>query len=170
MRHAAANVRRGLSRLDGCLARAAKRRGAGAINIIRIVAPTRKKAGKALDAFAIVTPNLGQNKKPAPIGHPFQGLDDDTDTQLRQTGASITMLPDFARRESYWNPLPPATPKTFIQYVLSNWSDALVAKSAANPARWRFLFFYEMAVSILPSKRSSRHETKPGGDKACRCF
>jgi hypothetical protein len=137
---------------------------AGGINVIRIVAQTRKKVGKALDVFAIVTPNLGQNKKPAPIGHPFQGLDDDTDTQLRQTGAVITVLPDFARRESYWNPVPPATPKTFVQYVLSNWSDALIAKSAANPARWRFLFFHEMAVyggDLMPVPSGAPPGTTP---------
>jgi len=33
-------------------------------------------------------------------------LDDNTDAKLRATKASITVLPDFSQRESFWNPLP----------------------------------------------------------------
>lgn len=113
--------------------------------IIKIVSDTRKKAGKSLTVFAIVSPNLGQNKG-VPVSSPFQGLDDDTDLRLRRTGAIISVLPEFSQRVSYWTPVPVSTPKTFLQYVLSNWSDALLAASAKNPARWRFLFFHEMAV------------------------
>jgi hypothetical protein len=140
---------------------------AGGINVIRTVAQARKKINKGLDVFAIVSPNLGANKKLAPgqaAGPPFRGLDDETDLMLRQTGASITVLPDFARRESYWNPLPPATSKTFVQYVLSNWSDALIAKSAANPSRWRFLFFHELAVyggDLVPAPSGAPGGTPP---------
>ncbi|MGH8551424.1 MAG: hypothetical protein ACRERU_23020 [Methylococcales bacterium] len=117
---------------------------ASGINSITLVVAARKKAKKGLDVFAIITPNLSQNKGKA--GHPFQGLDDDTDNALRRTGAAVTILPDYPRRETYWKPVPISSPKSFVQYLLANWSDALLKASAANPSRWRFLFFHEMAV------------------------
>ena len=134
------------------------------ITTITQVNKTRTGAGKSLDVFAIVSPNLGQGKSPSAT-QPFLGLDDDTDLKLRKTGASITVLPDFSRRESFWNPLPPAaagSPKSFVQYLLSQWIDggttinattpstspppSWIATSAATPSHWRFLFFHETAM------------------------
>jgi hypothetical protein len=145
----------------------------GGIGVLGQVNKARTGAGKSLDVFAIVSPNLSQGKKGiTPAGKPFLGLDDDTDLQLRKTGASITVLPDFSRRESFWNPLPaPAvgSPKTFVQYLLSQWTDAgttinavtppappattpptpppdWIGTSAGTPSTWRFLFFHETAM------------------------
>jgi hypothetical protein len=127
------------------------------IGKIASVATARKAASKTLDVFAIVSPNLSQAKKPPPP-LPFMGLDDDTDLKLRHTGASITVLPPFAERESYWNPTTAAPPggvgKTFIQYVLSNWTAAELATGAATPVPWRFLFLHEQSMSggtLIPS-------------------
>jgi hypothetical protein len=107
----------------------------------------RRKLGKTLEVTAIITPNLGQNRPKKPnAGHPFQGLDDPTDLALRQTKAVITVLPAFARRESYWNPLPVTAPYSFVQYLLAKWPTSLLTASAAKPTRWHFLFFHEMAI------------------------
>ncbi|HEX3344553.1 MAG TPA: hypothetical protein VHS09_08255, partial [Polyangiaceae bacterium] len=138
----------------------------GGIGTIAQVNGARKAAGKTLDVFAIVSPNLSQGKKGiTPAGLPCLGLDDDTDLQLRKTGAAITVLPDFSRRESFWNPLPapPAgSPKSFVQYLLSQWTDGgttisvppppasappdWIGTSAKTPANWRFLFFHETSM------------------------
>jgi hypothetical protein len=114
---------------------------ASGIGIIRIV----NAAHGTLSVFAIVTPNLSQAKSPPP-GDPWQGLDDDTFKKLNATGATITVLPSFAQRISFWKPVPVSTPKTLVQYLLAKWPDALLAASAAAPQNWRFLFFHEMAV------------------------
>jgi hypothetical protein len=139
---------------------------AGGVNIIKLVVDARTKAKKTCDVFAIVTPNLSQNKQSPPgmPGHLFQGLDDDTDLALRRTGAAITMLPDYPRRETYWQPVPVSTPKSFVQYLLANWSSALLSASAANPSRWRFLFFHEMAVfggDLVPPAAGAPSNTPP---------
>jgi hypothetical protein len=98
-------------------------------------------------------------------GDAAPGLDDDTDLQLRKTGASVSVLPDFSQRESFWNPFPaPAagSPKTFVQYLLSQWTDGgttinastpatapptdWIGVSAGTPSAWRFLFFHETSM------------------------
>jgi hypothetical protein len=137
----------------------------GAAGISAITATAKGRTPKTLDVFAVISPNLSQPKHPAKAG-PFLGLDDDTDVKLRHTGAAITVLPDFARRESFWNPLPaaaPGSPKSFVQYVLSQWGDGstsliagsppagrksdFIADSATkSPGKWPFLFFHETAM------------------------
>jgi hypothetical protein len=114
------------------------------IDNIRRVAAARKGASKGLDVFAVIAPDLSQDKSTTPAGHPFLGLDDDSDLKLRQTGAAITVLPAFADRENYWNPLFSGVQKTFLQFLLGKWPD--LAPSAANPRHWKFLFFHELAV------------------------
>jgi hypothetical protein len=127
------------------------------IGAITAVAAARKTASKTLDVFAIVSPNLSQHMTPSPP-RPYMGLSDGVDRQLRHTGASVTVLPPFAERESYWNPTTVAPSsgvgKTLIQYLLSNWTAAQIGTSAARPADWRFLFFHEQAMSggtLVPS-------------------
>jgi hypothetical protein len=115
------------------------------INTIRAVNTSR---GGALKVVAIVTPNLGQNKKPPP-SDPWQGLDDDTMIKLNATGASVTFLPPLSQRVTFWKPAPltitpGSIPTTFVRYLLAQWPDLTI--SAGTPARWRFLFFHEMAV------------------------
>jgi hypothetical protein len=39
-----------------------------------------------------------------------------------------------------------ATATSFVRHLLGKWPDKLIQDSARNPARWRFLFFHEMAV------------------------
>jgi hypothetical protein len=122
---------------------------AGGISTIRAV----KAAHGTLAVFAIVTPNLSQSKNPPPPD-PWQGLDDDTLKKLMATGATITVLPALSQRVSFWKPVPASPTKTFVQYFLANWSvslpplppDKLLIDSAKTPAKWRFLFFHEMAV------------------------
>ena len=117
----------------------------GGLNTIRIVNAAR---GGKLQVVAIVTPNLGQNKK-SPPGDPWQGLDDDTMKKLLATGATVTFLPSVPQRATFWKPAPlvitpGSVPATFVRYLLANWPD--LTASAGTPARWRFLFFHEMAV------------------------
>ena len=131
----------------------------GGITTIASVQDKRKN----LEVFAIVTPNLSQHKKKPPPS-PWIGLDDDTDLKLRSTKASITVLPDFARRESFWTPVPPSVPQTFVQYLLSQWAD--LTESAKNPESWRFLFFHEMAVFGGDLVLSP----KPGGSPSIKTF
>jgi hypothetical protein len=133
------------------------------ISTFLVVNNARKAAGKKLEIFAIVSPNLTQDGAPG-LSSPFQGLDDAVDLALRRTGAVITELPDYPERVSFWTPSPAATPKTFVQYVVSNWSDAQVTASAANPGKWRFLFFHELAVyggHLVPPPSSAPAGTSP---------
>ncbi len=122
--------------------------------IIALASRTRAKASKTLDVFAVTTPNLTQDAK--------TGLDDKTDLELRRTGAAITVLPDFSRRSTYWQLPSTSTSNDYLRYLLTQWSDDLLAQSAKTPARWFFLFFHELAVFGGDLVRPSAPPAKPG--------
>jgi hypothetical protein len=108
------------------------------INVIKRAAAARKRRQLTLDAFVITTPNMTNDNR--------WGLDDQTDRELRATGASVTVLPDFAERSSYWRLPPTTSTNPYLRYLLAQWTDAELAASAKRPHRWNFLFFHELAV------------------------
>jgi hypothetical protein len=108
------------------------------INAMKTAAAARKRRQLTLEAFVITTPNMTNDNR--------WGLDDQTDLELRATGASVTVLPDFAERSSYWQLPPTSSTNPYLRYLLAKWTDAELAASAKRPNRWNFLFFHELAV------------------------